>query len=713
MLPPGEEEPGSSVQLGSGRPPRSSSKPRSIFDLPGTDGSGDPMEEGKKTVDWVKSTWARLLTEGTEIRCCATALGLCPDVFPRLSEAMREAGVSEDRVLGVWVVPPFILKDLDALADSGSAPTYSWHAVRGRLGPFLKNNLWRRIDAEARAGRPIAWQSMGLQPQNVVLVKQQRDWRSLARRHLTRAAAREALRASYAAATRDNLRALLVRCWPFRWSWLVAWYVVNVAVLWSQQFTRSLLPVTWHDTLMHLLANFTLFFYHLKARAEPDGCLSGGEQYKAAGSIALRKGKLDVAAEQYLAGEAVCAKLSTMWSLNSAFLRRGVELRVACLNNAAIVRLKQQEWAQAAHVCEQALALGPPTPLAAGKAHFRLALARAKQSEVGTAIRELRHARALVPGDREIEGMLRVLSWGEERRGQRAQEEREAADVAAHEAELRARGLEPELAREIQAGLGVEVGGRRLGPRLEPARGAEEARARAAFSQMTDPHSASDASDFRSWAAQDEGGAGDADEGSRGADAVPKARSVDTSVDATPRPAAAAAATPKPHPAPQPSAAPTVELKFAWAKSWLAGRLVGLTCQDEAGDLAQLHEMRGFGGEARLVSRPRGKARQGGDTLREYDLHFELGWKAQVRGRRHWGQLCVRELASHADLAEVEVEVEVEAGPEEGTADQLALVGLLGPLRMRAALETPEAEGRLSQQLWKTLAEFRAAFDEL
>ena len=38
------------------------------------------------------------------------------------------------------------------------------------------------------------------------------------------------------------------------------------------------------------------------------------------------------------------------------------------------------------------------------------------------------------------------------------------------------------------------------------------------------------------------------------------------------------------------------------------------------------------------------------------------------------------------------------------------LVGLLGPLRMEAAAEV---SGRLTPQVWRALAEFRMAFDDL
>jgi hypothetical protein len=96
--------------------------------------------------------YTRLTTEGSDMRRGAVLLGTVADAFPRLKDALADASVAAEDVEGVWVVPPFVLKDLPA--------DLRWHDVRGRLSPFLKNNLWRRIDAEVRAGRAVTMESV-------------------------------------------------------------------------------------------------------------------------------------------------------------------------------------------------------------------------------------------------------------------------------------------------------------------------------------------------------------------------------------------------------------------------------------------------------------------------------------------------------------------------------------------------------------------------
>ena len=51
-----------------------------------------------------------------------------------------------------------------------------------------------------------------------------------------------------------------------------------------------------------------------------------------------------------------------------------------------------------------------------------------------------------------------------------------------------------------------------------------------------------------------------------------------------------------------------------------------------------------------------------------------------------------------------------DSGPAEGTPALSELISLIGPLRREAARR---ANGRLTQQLWKHLDEFRAAFEAL
>ena len=84
--------------------------------------------------------------------------------------------------------------------------------------------------------------------------------------------------------------------------------------------------------------------------------------------------------------------------------------------------------------------------------------------------------------------------------------------------------------------------------------------------------------------------------------------------------------------------------------------------------------------------------------------------KLSADGAGALGRLKVSELSIHNEVDEIEVRIEVDQGPAEGTPEQFALIALVGPLRLEAA---SRAEGRLTYQLWLDLLEFRAAFEQL
>ena len=63
------------------------------------------------------------------------------------------------------------------------------------------------------------------------------------------------------------------------------------------------------------------------ARSEADTALADAASFKTAGSVALRKGKLDVAVDQYLGGEECAAKIAKMATLNAAYAGRAPPLR--------------------------------------------------------------------------------------------------------------------------------------------------------------------------------------------------------------------------------------------------------------------------------------------------------------------------------------------------------------------------------------------------
>jgi hypothetical protein len=125
-------------------------EPKGLFDLP-----DDPLKEGEATAQAVAENIAWLRREGFDARCDAHVLGTVPEVFTGFSAVLDERSLKVSRLRGVWVVPPFVLKDSDAQVR--------WHTARGRIAPFLKNDYLGRIDGELRTGAAIDWRAMGMQ----------------------------------------------------------------------------------------------------------------------------------------------------------------------------------------------------------------------------------------------------------------------------------------------------------------------------------------------------------------------------------------------------------------------------------------------------------------------------------------------------------------------------------------------------------------------
>ncbi len=79
-----------------------------------------------------------------------------------------------------------------------------------------------------------------------------------------------------------------------------------------------------------------------------------------------------------------------------------VKLRVACLLNEALCRLKLEEWVLAEGVCSSALALDASS----AKAHYRRGTARLKLGQSAAAVEDLLAATKLTPADREVRKLL-------------------------------------------------------------------------------------------------------------------------------------------------------------------------------------------------------------------------------------------------------------------------------------------------------------------
>ena len=86
-------------------------EPKGLFDLP-----DDPLKEGEQTAQAVAENIAWLRQEGSDARCDAHVLGTVSEVFARFRAVLEERGIELVRMRGVWVVPPFALKDVDTQA---------------------------------------------------------------------------------------------------------------------------------------------------------------------------------------------------------------------------------------------------------------------------------------------------------------------------------------------------------------------------------------------------------------------------------------------------------------------------------------------------------------------------------------------------------------------------------------------------------------------
>ena len=206
MLPPqlSGADGGDGPQLGSGGPPerrREKKRERGLFDLP--ESPEEMMKDGEATVAYVSDVVSKLRAEGADVRCGACVAGDVQSAFPDLRAALGAVGVPEvSRIEGVWVVPPFVLKGLDT--------RLRWHEVRGRLGPFLKNDIWHRINGEVCQGLAVDWAKMGLQPENLVVAKHRATWRMMGEKllaHVTWSGMKQLARYAYAHATRRNAAA--------------------------------------------------------------------------------------------------------------------------------------------------------------------------------------------------------------------------------------------------------------------------------------------------------------------------------------------------------------------------------------------------------------------------------------------------------------------------------------------------------------------------
>ena len=694
--------------------PSSDQEPKSIFELP-----DDPVAEGERIAQAVSETFAWLGQERVDRRCDACVLGTVLEVFPRFGAALSDRGLAVETLRGVWVVPPFTLKDLGT--------EMRWHAVRGRLAPFMKNDYLHRIDGELRTGAAIDWVPMGLQADNLVLVKRQLSWAELwqqLRRSLTWREVRQLVRG---ALRRERIAEAAAWLWPFPWSWLVGWCVALVLIVATHVATAVVMPTTWRDVVTLLFGNLTVVVYVARGRAPIEGALRDARSFKTAGSVALRRGNLEVALKQYAEGNRAAARLEPMrWYLNARAAREGVGLQAACLNNMAIAHLKEKEWEKAVHSCTRVLDLALPSPaprggrrrqkqppppppahdVARAKAYFRRAVAQAKLGAPTDAKADLLEANALLPDDKEVVGMIQLLHYGERRRQQQQsppQQESARVDGSTDAA--------PADARETS------------GAEWEAMAAAEREAVASALAAATDPGRGTDTGAFGQWAPQADSTAPAADDAASAA-AAPEVAAGPASAPhraaappgpAPPSVAAAAAASAAAAAAAPGSGAGTttaaggggtgasVDQRFSWARDCLARRFARIACQDEDGALLVVDGVLGLSGEA-AVSTSAGPRRR---RTHGFDLRVELGWRARVCDTPFAGKLVFSDVASHNEPDEYQLDIEFDAQPDQGSEAEAALINLFGPLRRERARAAPD---KLSQKLWEAIDGFRDEF---
>ncbi len=392
---------------------RDHTRPRSVFDPPADE--DELFNDGQIAAQAAASFYERLRAGASGMRCALRSLGTVREVLPALASALRAAKIPVGMVRGVWVVPPFVAAGIDG-AD------IPWREACTRLAPFARNDLWPRIDAEVRGNRAVGWEQMGLQPENLVLVKHALPFHRLAAATWRHASARNlaaAAREVWHSATRGRLVDLCAATWPYRWSWLCVWIGALCAIATGHRATAGTVPATWHDIAMLLMANAVGVVYAARGRASADAALADASSFKEAGSAALRRGDLDAACAQYDAGAQAASRLAAMSHLNDVYRERGARARVACLNNHALVHLRREDWGAAAATCDLVLEIAPEisprSRLARAKALYRRSVARANLGDVARALGYLNLAQSLVPDDAEVIQLRRVLEAREAR----------------------------------------------------------------------------------------------------------------------------------------------------------------------------------------------------------------------------------------------------------------------------------------------------------
>ena len=344
-----------------------------------------------------------------------------------------------------------------------------------------------------------------------------------------------------------------------------------------------------------------------------------------------------MALSQYLEGEACAARLLPMaGQLNAQFAVRGLSLRVACLNNAAIVRLQEKDWGAAAALCTRALDLEPPDAISRAKALFRRALARTKLGDAPQALRDVREAHRLAPRDGEVLGALRLLELGAEMASRRGEEADEIGSRRGEADEMYCAftALADPMAASDAAGLGQWAPDTAPVPDTAPAPGTAPVsdtapvppaerevisanRSARAVKSSASSKSSEESSESSSGVVADAPAPMATAPMATASTAAPAAASVAAAAPsaeapaaavATPTAAAAAAPTPAAAAAPTLKTAPSLKtaptptaagvpktahdapktarrtIKVAWARRWLEARLVGLACHAGHGE---------------------------------------------------------------------------------------------------------------------------------
>ena len=108
----------------------------------------DPTEEVEEVAQAVSKAIVRAGAFLSDARCSFCVLGAVSDALPSTGRVFAERGLRVADIRGAWAVPAAVC---DAPTGAGAADRPWWPAASRRLEPYLRHDLWRKIDGDVRS----------------------------------------------------------------------------------------------------------------------------------------------------------------------------------------------------------------------------------------------------------------------------------------------------------------------------------------------------------------------------------------------------------------------------------------------------------------------------------------------------------------------------------------------------------------------------------